>query len=77
MPQLRHVAITTHDVEKTAKFSIDVFGMKEVGKINNASTVEPGAGLLCVLNVATSLPTPRRPRQRRRVPLVGGRRRPR
>jgi len=33
MPQLRHVAITTHDVEKTAKFYIDVFGMKEMGKI--------------------------------------------
>jgi len=56
MPQLRHVAITTHDVEKTAKFYIDVFGMEDV---------------------ATSLPTHRRPRQRWRVPLVGGRRRPR
>jgi catechol 2,3-dioxygenase-like lactoylglutathione lyase family enzyme len=49
MPQLRHVAITTHDVEKKAKFYIDVFGMKEMGKINNSGTVEPGAGLLCVL----------------------------
>jgi catechol 2,3-dioxygenase-like lactoylglutathione lyase family enzyme len=29
MPQLRHVAMTTHNVEKTAKFYIDVFGMKE------------------------------------------------
>jgi catechol 2,3-dioxygenase-like lactoylglutathione lyase family enzyme len=29
MPQLRQVAITTHNVEKTAKFYIDVFGMKE------------------------------------------------
>jgi hypothetical protein len=26
MPQLRHVGITTHDVAKTAKFSVDVFG---------------------------------------------------
>jgi len=38
MPQLRHVAITTHDVEKTAKFYIDVFGMKEMGKINDPGT---------------------------------------
>jgi len=38
MPQLRHVAITTHDVEKTAKFYIDVFGMKEMGKINDSGT---------------------------------------
>src|ERR1043165_1668312 len=35
MPKLRHVAITTHDVEGTAKFYIDVFGMKEMGKIND------------------------------------------
>ena len=38
MPQLRHVAITTHDVEKTAKFYIDVFEMKEMGKINDPGT---------------------------------------
>ena len=44
MPQLRHVAITTHNVEKTAKFYIDVFGMKEMGTINDSSTVERGAG---------------------------------
>ena len=44
MPQLRHVAITMHNVEKTAEFSIDVFGMKEMGTINDSSTVERGAG---------------------------------
>jgi catechol 2,3-dioxygenase-like lactoylglutathione lyase family enzyme len=38
MPQLRHVAITTHDVARTAKFYIDVFGMKEMGKINDSGT---------------------------------------
>jgi len=38
MPQLRHVAITTHDIEKTAKFSVDVFEMKEMGKINDSGT---------------------------------------
>jgi catechol 2,3-dioxygenase-like lactoylglutathione lyase family enzyme len=39
MPKLRHVALTTHDVEKTAKFYIEVFGMKEMGKINDPGTV--------------------------------------
>jgi len=38
MPKLRHVAITTQDVEKTAKFYIDVFEMKEMGKINDPGT---------------------------------------
>jgi catechol 2,3-dioxygenase-like lactoylglutathione lyase family enzyme len=39
MPKLRHVALTTHDVEKTARFYIEVFGMKEMGKINDPGTV--------------------------------------
>ena len=38
------MAIPTHNVEKTAKFYIDVFGMKEMGTINDSSTVERGAG---------------------------------
>jgi glyoxylase I family protein len=39
MPKLRHIALTTHDVEKTAKFYIEVFGMKEMGKINDPGTI--------------------------------------
>jgi catechol 2,3-dioxygenase-like lactoylglutathione lyase family enzyme len=38
MPKLRHVAITTHDVEATAKFYIEVFEMKEMGKIDDPGT---------------------------------------
>jgi catechol 2,3-dioxygenase-like lactoylglutathione lyase family enzyme len=38
MPKLRHIALTTHDVEGTAKFYIEVFGMKEMGKINDPGT---------------------------------------
>jgi glyoxylase I family protein len=38
MPKLKHVAITTHDVEKTAKFYIDVFGMREIAKIDDPGT---------------------------------------
>ena len=39
MPKIKHVALTTHDVENTAKFYIEVFGMKEMGKINDPGTV--------------------------------------
>ena len=38
MPKLKHIALSTQDVEKTARFYIDVFGMKEVGKVDS-----PGA----------------------------------
>lgn len=38
MPKIKHIAIATQDAEKTAKFYIEVFGMKEVGKIDNPNT---------------------------------------
>ena len=38
MPKLKHIALSTQDVDGTAKFYIDVFGMKEIGKIDS-----PGA----------------------------------
>jgi glyoxylase I family protein len=38
MPKLKHVAITTHDVEKTARFYVEVFGMKEMGRIDDPGT---------------------------------------
>ena len=38
MPKIKHIAISTQDVEKTAKFYIDVFGMKEIAKVDS-----PGA----------------------------------
>ena len=38
MPKIRHIALSTQDVDKTAKFYIDVFGMKQIGKIDS-----PGA----------------------------------
>ena len=38
MPKIKHIALSTQDVDKTAKFYIEVFGMKEVGKVNR-----PGA----------------------------------
>jgi catechol 2,3-dioxygenase-like lactoylglutathione lyase family enzyme len=39
MAKIKHIAISTQDVEKTARFYIDVFGLKEVGKVDS-----PGSG---------------------------------
>ena len=38
MAKIKHIAISTQDVEGTARFYIDVFGLKEVGKVDS-----PGA----------------------------------
>ena len=38
MPKIKHIAISAQDVDATAKFYIDVFGMKEIAKIDS-----PGA----------------------------------
>jgi len=38
MPKIKHIAISTQDVEKTAKFYIEVFGMKEIARVDS-----PGA----------------------------------
>ena len=38
MPKIKHIAISTQDVDKTAKFYMDVFGMKEIARVDG-----PGA----------------------------------
>ena len=38
MPKIKHIAISTQNVDETARFYIDVFGLKEVGKVDS-----PGA----------------------------------
>ena len=35
MPKIKHIALSTQDVDATAKFYIDVFGMKQVGKVDS------------------------------------------
>ena len=35
MARIKHIAISTQDVDATAKFYIDAFGLKEVGKVNS------------------------------------------
>jgi len=38
MAKIKHIALSTQDVDKTAKFYVDVFGMKEIARIDG-----PGA----------------------------------
>jgi catechol 2,3-dioxygenase-like lactoylglutathione lyase family enzyme len=38
MPKIKHIAISTQDVDTTAKFYIEVFGMKEIARVDS-----PGA----------------------------------
>ena len=38
MAKIKHIALSTQDPDKTARFYIDVFGMKEIGKIDNPNT---------------------------------------
>lgn len=38
MAKIKHIAIATQDADKTAKFYIDVFGLKEIAKLDS-----PGA----------------------------------
>jgi catechol 2,3-dioxygenase-like lactoylglutathione lyase family enzyme len=35
MAKIRHIALSTQDPEKTAKFYVDVFGLKQIGKIDH------------------------------------------
>ncbi len=35
MPKIKHIAIATQDPDKTAKFYIDVFGMREIAKLDS------------------------------------------
>ena len=35
MPRIQHIAMSTQDVDATAKFYIDVFGMKEIAKLDS------------------------------------------
>ena len=54
MPKLKHIAITTHDVAKTAKFYVEVFGMKEIATIDDPGTtgcfLSDGTINLAILN---------------------------
>jgi catechol 2,3-dioxygenase-like lactoylglutathione lyase family enzyme len=35
MAKIKHIALSTQDPDKTARFYIDVFGMKEIAKLNS------------------------------------------
>ena len=38
MPKIKHIALSTQDVEKTARFYVEVFGMTMIGKIDDPGT---------------------------------------
>jgi glyoxylase I family protein len=38
MPKLKHIALSTQDVEETARFYKEVFGMVEIAKIDDPGT---------------------------------------
>ena len=38
MPKIKHIALSTQDVERTARFYVETFGLKEVGKIDDPGT---------------------------------------
>jgi glyoxylase I family protein len=38
MPKIKHIALSTQDVDRTARFYIEVFGMKPVGTIDDPGT---------------------------------------
>ncbi len=50
MPKIKHIAISTQDVDETARFYIDVFGLKEVGKVDS-----PGASVYYLCDVILNL----------------------
>lgn len=35
MPQIKHIALSTQDPETTARFYVDVFGMKQIGRVDH------------------------------------------
>ena len=37
MPQIKHIAIATQDADATAKFYTEVFGLREVAKLDSAN----------------------------------------
>jgi catechol 2,3-dioxygenase-like lactoylglutathione lyase family enzyme len=54
MPKLTHIALSTQDVEATARFYVEVFGMKEIARIDDPGTrgcfLSDGSINLAILN---------------------------
>jgi len=54
MPKLKHIALSTQDVEATARFYMDVFGMVEIATIDDPGTrgcfLSDGDTNLAILN---------------------------
>ncbi len=50
MAEIRHIAIRTHDVEKTAAFYKEAFGLKQVGVGQNGIYLTDGHLNIAILN---------------------------
>ncbi len=50
MAQIKHIAIRTHDVEKTARFYKEAFGLEQVGAGKNGIYLTDGHINIAVLN---------------------------
>ena len=50
MAQIKHIAIRTHDVEKTAAFYKEVFGLEQVGVGQNGIYLTDGHLNIAILN---------------------------
>jgi catechol 2,3-dioxygenase-like lactoylglutathione lyase family enzyme len=54
MAKIKHIALSTQDVERTARFYIEVFGLKRVGEIDDPGTrgcfLSDGEVNLAILN---------------------------
>jgi catechol 2,3-dioxygenase-like lactoylglutathione lyase family enzyme len=57
MAQIKHIAISSQDVDATAKFYVDVMGLKEIAKIDSAGArgyyLSDGNINLAILNFKT------------------------
>ena len=50
MAQIKHIAIRTHDVEKTAAFYKEVFGLEQIGAGQNGIYLTDGYLNIAILN---------------------------
>ena len=39
MARIKHIALSTQDPEKTSRFYVDVFGMKEIGRVDHPAVI--------------------------------------
>jgi catechol 2,3-dioxygenase-like lactoylglutathione lyase family enzyme len=57
MPKIKHIALSTQDPDATARFYVDVFGMKQIGRVDSPAArgyyLSDGDLNLAILNFKT------------------------